>query len=91
MERFGFGRDRLREMIDGWRARKKEFGCACVKRDYGYHPGDAEREARANATYVTSPMFGGIGTYADWKGITGPGKLLREILASEKQQKTESI
>jgi hypothetical protein len=89
MARFGFGDSDVSAMIEGWRARKKEFGCRCIVRPPGWSYGQEEREAAANATIVTSRMFGGSGTYADWSGSTGPGALLRKILKEEREKKDE--
>lgn len=74
------------QLIAGWRARKKEFGCACVRRPTRRMYDAEEREAAANATPVTLRMYGGSGTYGDWKGITGPGAMLRQMLEAERQK-----
>jgi len=68
----------VRELIAQWRARKKEFGCACVKR---YYPGSPTEEELK--TLVGGSLYGN-GTYGDWAGITGPGAQLRAILAAER-------
>jgi len=68
----------VRELIAQWRARKKAFGCACVKRDYPRPPTEAELKTLAGGSLY------GNGTYGDWAGITGAGARLRAILAAER-------
>lgn len=67
------------KLIDEWRKMKKLFGHGSARLDYvngwRYAPKPAPTQAQLD-TFV-SPL---CGSYGNWKGITGPGKLLREIL-----------
>ena len=83
MNERGFEHD-VQELIRGWRARKKEFGCACVVRHKPRPISDAE------ASQLVGPRMYGDGTYGDWKGITGPGKQLRDLLAAERANASDS-
>ena len=84
MARFGFGSDMIPQMVVGWRERKREFGCACVKR---YKP--KPHTSAELSQYVTVPMYGS--TYGSWLGVTGPGALLRKILADDREQSKENV
>lgn len=75
MARFGFV-DCNRQIIAGWRERKRAFGCACVKR---HKPRPYTEEELSQL--VTVPMYGS--TYGNWLGVTGPGALLKKLLEAD--------
>ena len=66
-EQKGFGED--------FKAFKKKYGGRCIpiSDQFGYRPSH-NSEAELNAP---TGMFG---TYGDWKGITGPGAVMKNIL-----------
>lgn len=70
--------------IAEWRKMKRLFGCGSARLDYvngrRYFPPKPPSEAELNAPI--SNMFGGQ-TYGEWKGLTGPGKQLKELCAQE--------
>lgn len=75
-------------LISEWRKMIKLFGCRSVPLWYieGWNkPGPITYSDDELAQYVTSPRLFGDGTYGGWKGITGPGKLLKDLLARDKQ------
>lgn len=86
MARFGFDSSYLPRIISGWRKRKKEFGCKCIVRERRRSVYDLEREEQYGKALCTAPMFGS--TYDNWKGITGPGKRLREMIKEMRNDKS---
>lgn len=81
MARFGFV-DCKQQIISGWRARRREFGRACVKR----HTPEPYTEKELSQL-VTAPMYGS--TYGNWLGVVGPGVRLKRLLKHYNEQKKE--
>jgi hypothetical protein len=59
------------DLVKEWRARKKEFRCACIRR----------RKPKPPTAQELSALVGNGMTYGDWLGATGPGKQLRDTLS----------
>jgi len=57
-----------RKLITVWRELKRKYGCSCVSKP-SREPTERELQQDVGGT-----------TYGDWKGLTGPGKKLRETL-----------
>lgn len=66
-------------LISEWREMKRKFGCSCVPFYYligRNHPLPPIQPSQAELDAWVSPL---CGSYANWKGISGPGKMLREL------------
>ena len=61
-------------LIRRWRELKLSYGCACICSEKVADPAPAE---------LSQLVQRGM-TYGEWKGITGPGAMLRSILADRK-------
>jgi hypothetical protein len=81
--RWGF--ENIPMLIKEWREMKRRFGCCSLPLGYlnGWNKPrrSPEQDAEILNQAVTIPMFGT--TYGNWKGITGPGKQLREMLRKQ--------
>lgn len=62
-------------LIHRWRELKLSLGCACIGTD--------KKPKDPTPAELSQLVQGGM-TYGDWKGITGPGAMLRAILADRK-------
>ena len=73
------------KLIAEWRKMKRLFGCGSLPHSYllGYRPVVSQVPTQQELNTHVGPMAGG-GTYGEWKGITGPGKSLRELLKADK-------
>lgn len=84
LDRYQF--DNNVKLIKEWRFLKKTFGCQSlpmhVYNNYRYYNTEIDYNERELNTFV-SPL---CGSYANWKGIMGPGKQLRDMLATENTQ-----
>jgi hypothetical protein len=74
-------------LIAEWRQMKKLFGCRSVP--FSYLKNTPERSQQPTAQELAqkvSPVgLYGNGSYGDWKGLTGPGALLKTILKEGNQ------
>lgn len=73
------------KLIAEWQKMKKLFGCRSATLDYveGYSNDNKVRPitySEAELNQKISNIAGGC-TYGEWKGITGPGKLLKDIIS----------
>ena len=80
------------KLIREWREMRKLFGCASLPWTY-LHGLTATVRSRAfegpSAQELNAPtgsILAGGRTYGEWKGITGPGKQLRDILRAKKSE-----
>ncbi len=81
MRNFGFANVDL--WISEWRIMKKKFRHASLSWEYLYgYPEKPSRLHVPSERELASIVGPGGMTYGDWKGITGPGKQLRDILAN---------
>lgn len=79
----------LQTLIAEWRRLKRLFGCKSLPLPYlyGYIPKPATAEELSAVVGGTpGKKKGGVITYGDWCGITGPGKRLREILRATEER-----
>lgn len=80
----------LQTLITEWRRLKRLFGCKSLPLLYLY--GYTQRpltEQELSAVVGGNPgkkKKGGVLTYGDWLGVTGPGKRLREILRATEER-----
>lgn len=74
----------LQTLIAEWRRLKRLFGCKSLPLPYlyGYIP---KPPIAQELSAVVGKLSGGH-TYGDWRGVTGPGKRLREILRATEER-----
>ena len=73
------------KLIAEWRKMKRCFGCGSLPSLYlllGHRPRAPRPPSQLELDTPVGDMPGGR-TYGEWKGLTGPGKQLRELLKSE--------
>lgn len=84
------GIDDTKLLIAEWRQMKKLFGCRCAPLSYVNNWSNSNQTQKPTESELSAPVspYGlyGNGTYGDWKGITGPGALLKQILEKEKNK-----
>jgi hypothetical protein len=66
------------KLVSEWKKMKKIFGCASLS--FSYLQGTYGQKATSPTAQELNRNTGMFGSYGDWKGITGPGKQLRESL-----------
>jgi hypothetical protein len=73
------------KLITEWRKMKRLFRNGSLPQSYllGRNPSPPRVPTQQELDTPVGDMAGGQ-TYGDWAGITGPGKILRELLQSEK-------
>jgi hypothetical protein len=85
-KRFGFENKRV--LINEWKKLKKKWGCKSIPVPFLIEVEPNLRRWNSLTESKLNADVGGGMTYGAWKGITGPGKLLKDIL---EQEKTEVI
>lgn len=80
-----YGIENNTKLIAEWRKMRQLFGHSSLPLSYlhGCRPRPAQPPTQQELDTPVGNMPGGR-TYGDWKGITGPGKRLRELLKSDK-------
>lgn len=73
------------KLIAQWREMKRLFGCGSLSCSYmnGYRQQAKQPPTQQELNTPVGPFSGGL-TYGDWKGITDPGKMLRDMLSIER-------
>lgn len=77
-ERHGFTDKAM--LVKEWRLMKKNFGSGCVP--IWYFTSDKKPVRKVSQKELDAVIDGSGTTYGQWKGITGPGKQLREAIAA---------